>query len=183
MAGPRCLWDMVFFVVLAVSVGNCARILMLAPVPSKSHLISFSALTKELARRGHQVTVVSGFPIKPPIANYTDITIDSSFPENVMPNLFTMNEEKFTLRIFTMMWDVGLQICERALKHPNVQSLIEDKVSQFDLVILAPCLIPTPLGCGWEMELVTRTHLRTFQTSCWDTNPKCRFYRDLLILV
>ena len=50
-----------------------AKILGLFPLPGKSHFIVSSVLLKELANRGHQVTVFSPFPEKTPIPNYTDI--------------------------------------------------------------------------------------------------------------
>jgi hypothetical protein len=40
-----------------------------------------SALMKELARRGHQVTVFSPFPEKYPIENFTDIEFKLSYHE------------------------------------------------------------------------------------------------------
>jgi glucuronosyltransferase len=50
-----------------------AKILGIFPLPGKSHFIVSSALLKELANRGHQVTVYSPFPEKSPIPNYTNI--------------------------------------------------------------------------------------------------------------
>ena len=50
-----------------------AKILGIFPLPGKSHFIISSALLKELANRGHQVTVFSPFPEKSPIPNYTNI--------------------------------------------------------------------------------------------------------------
>jgi hypothetical protein len=63
--------------VLLVAIGmhgvKGARILGLFPLPSHSHFAVPSALLKELANRGHQVTVYSPFPEKSPIPNYTNI--------------------------------------------------------------------------------------------------------------
>jgi len=50
-------------------------------MPAKSHLIVHSALMKELARRGHQLTVFSPFPEKSPIQNFTDVEFKLSYPE------------------------------------------------------------------------------------------------------
>jgi nucleoside-diphosphate-sugar epimerase len=58
-----------------------ARILGVFPQPAKSHMTINSALMKELARRGHQVTVFSPFPEKSKIKNYTDIEFKLSYPE------------------------------------------------------------------------------------------------------
>jgi hypothetical protein len=58
-----------------------ANILGIFPMPSTSHMTVHSALMKELARRGHQVTVFSPLPEKSPIQNYTDIEFKLSFHE------------------------------------------------------------------------------------------------------
>ena len=58
-----------------------ANILGIFPVPVKSHMIVHSALMKELARRGHQVTVFSPFPEKYPIRNFTDIEFKLSYSD------------------------------------------------------------------------------------------------------
>lgn len=52
-----------------------SNILVLLPSPSRSHLITAQALTKELALRGHEVTVVSPFPLENPPKNYHDIVL------------------------------------------------------------------------------------------------------------
>lgn len=58
-------------------VSETAKILGLFPVPAKSHMVVNSAIVKELAKRGHEVTVVSPFPEKSEIPNYKDIAIDA----------------------------------------------------------------------------------------------------------
>jgi glucuronosyltransferase len=58
-----------------------ARILGIFPMPAKSHMIVHSALMKELARRGHEVTVFSPFPEKSSIPNFTDIEFKLSYSE------------------------------------------------------------------------------------------------------
>ena len=55
-----------------------AKILGVFPLPGKSHFAVSSSLMKELANRGHQVTVVSPFPEKSPVPNYTDIDTRST---------------------------------------------------------------------------------------------------------
>jgi hypothetical protein len=58
-----------------------ANILGIFPMPSKSHMTVHSSLLKELALRGHQVTVFSPYPEKYPIQNFTDIEYKVSYPE------------------------------------------------------------------------------------------------------
>lgn len=52
------------------------RILGLFPHPGVSHFQFFHPVMKALAEAGHEVTVVSHFPVKEPIENYKD----ESFP-------------------------------------------------------------------------------------------------------
>lgn len=56
--------------------GDGANILGIFPLPSPSHHILGSALLKELAKRGHHVTMLSPYPFKKPVENYTDIFLD-----------------------------------------------------------------------------------------------------------
>jgi hypothetical protein len=70
---------MIFLACLYATDG--ARILGIFPMPAKSHMTVHSALMKELARRGHEVTVFSPYPEKFPISNLTDIELKVSYSE------------------------------------------------------------------------------------------------------
>jgi glucuronosyltransferase len=63
-----------FLLSIFISYGaHGAKILGIFPFFAKSHFAVSSVLFKELANRGHQVTVLSPFPEKSPVPNYTDI--------------------------------------------------------------------------------------------------------------
>jgi hypothetical protein len=64
-----------------LSTTDGANILGIFPMPIKSHMTVHSALVKELARTGHQVTVFSPFPEKSPIQNFTDVEFKMSYHE------------------------------------------------------------------------------------------------------
>lgn len=66
----------IFFAVLSVIEG--AKILVVHPSFSKSHVILGKALYTELAKSGHNVTVISNFPLEKPMENYRDIYIPLS---------------------------------------------------------------------------------------------------------
>jgi hypothetical protein len=73
MAGK---WYIMAALVVALSTTTqSAHILGVFPIPAKSHNIVFTALTRELARRGHQLTVISPYPEKQPTPNLTDIEV------------------------------------------------------------------------------------------------------------
>lgn len=88
-----------------------ARILGVFQFSGRSHFIMFEALLKELAARGHQVTVVSHYPQKPPLENYTDISVAGSV--STFLNDFTMDLVA-TLDLFGILkfvWTYNVDIC------------------------------------------------------------------------
>jgi glucuronosyltransferase len=62
-------------VVALLSTAQGAKFLGIFPIPATSHNAVFTALTRELARRGHHVTVISSFPEKTPVPNLTNIVV------------------------------------------------------------------------------------------------------------
>jgi putative protein kinase ArgK-like GTPase of G3E family len=76
-------WYIIATLILAVSATvHSAKFLAIFPVPAKSHNTVFTALTRELARRGHHVTVISSFPEQPPVPNITDIEVKIFLSDN-----------------------------------------------------------------------------------------------------
>jgi hypothetical protein len=72
MAGK---WHILAALVVALlTTAQSAHILGIFPVPAKSHIV-LSSLTRELALRGHQATVIRPFPEKKPIPNLIDIEL------------------------------------------------------------------------------------------------------------
>lgn len=66
-----------FFILLTVYVAEPARILGIFPAPNLNQFTLGFRLMRELANRGHEVTMVSPFPQKAPITNYTDIYVET----------------------------------------------------------------------------------------------------------
>lgn len=65
-----------FTTLLLLSTAEAANIIGFTPFPGRSHYILVSSLLKELAVRGHNVTIVSSFTDSDPPPNYHQITID-----------------------------------------------------------------------------------------------------------
>jgi glucuronosyltransferase len=57
---------------------GAAKILGIFPSDSKSHAIIGTALMRELANRGHHITMLSQHPQTDDVANYTDIVLKAS---------------------------------------------------------------------------------------------------------
>ncbi|XP_011141917.2 UDP-glucuronosyltransferase 2B19 [Harpegnathos saltator] len=127
-------------------IANAYRILGIFPFHSPSHWVMIQTLMKSLVQRGHQVDVVSHFPQKKPIPNYTDISLAGSVPEvrnNLSAsNIFSFNS--FTIKYMTKIF--GSDTCE-LLGHPALQNLIKNPPQDppYDLVIIevftAPCYL------------------------------------------
>lgn len=68
---------LLLFNFLLLFIGHCwsANILAFLPTFTRSHYIAFQPMLKELAVRGHNVTVLSHFALKDPPPNYHHIDV------------------------------------------------------------------------------------------------------------
>lgn len=74
--------------VLSPPTALAANILAFMPMPLKSHFGGFQPMFEELARRGHNVTVVSAFPLTGRrVPNYTDVDV---MPPQGVPGKYTI---------------------------------------------------------------------------------------------
>jgi len=123
-------------------VANSYRILGIFPLQGKSHWIMQEILMKELARRGHQVDVVTHFPLEKPIPNYKDISLKGSLPQ-VMNNVTAADIKSFSTPSISMLVEVGGNTVCNLLSHPKIQELIKNPPQDppYDIVIQEVCPI------------------------------------------
>ncbi|XP_034948011.1 uncharacterized protein [Chelonus insularis] len=115
-----------------------SRILGIFPLNGRSHMVMFEALMKGLARRGHQVDVVSTFPQKRPFPNYTDIVIPAALPKLVNNMSYQFLESVSTKSmVHFVATSAGNLVCEKGLETPELQKLIKNPPQQppYDLVL------------------------------------------------
>jgi glucuronosyltransferase len=96
-------------------------------------------LAQELAKRGHEMTVITNYPLPKKIANYTEIIIEPiyDFWANVpTENLFDLTEMTFTDTLNMLFYGIGIPTTEHALKHAAVQELIHREGDHFDLILV-----------------------------------------------
>lgn len=67
----------VLSLLLLAHAGESSRILGVFPSPGYSQFILAERLMTELAKRGHEVVVISPFQPKRPVENYTSIVVDA----------------------------------------------------------------------------------------------------------
>ncbi|KAJ4448758.1 hypothetical protein ANN_00149 [Periplaneta americana] len=113
---------------------KAAKILTLISFNGKSHFSMFEVLLKALAKRGHQVTVVGFFPLKDPIPNYTDISVEGSLPEVVNNMTVDFFRGLGPFNAVMILYKLHVEMCSIVMDHPNVQKLIRSD-EKFDLII------------------------------------------------
>lgn len=137
------LINLVLIVLSLVSQNKGARILAVFPIPSISHQVVFRPLTLELAKRGHEVVVITPDPIfekgKTP-ANFTEIDVhDLSYKvwkQEFLATSVTKGDKDDILTQLTVAFNMITRIFEMQLGTNEVQSIIQDKSRKFDLLIV-----------------------------------------------
>ncbi|XP_065219662.1 uncharacterized protein LOC135845126 [Planococcus citri] len=125
----------VFILFVFVTGSQCANILGVFPLKLKSHYIIYQSVTKELARRGHNVTVINPFPTNKSEKNFTDIDITecSNFPEEG----FTLNDEDISRNPFLQVYSLlssGVELMEQMFRCEKLKKFLKTNDS-YDLVI------------------------------------------------
>nr|AEW43139.1 UDP-glycosyltransferase UGT46A3 [Helicoverpa armigera] len=136
----------IFLAIFAVHNVQPARILGLFPHTGKSHQMVFDPLLKALAERGHDVTVVSFFPIKDPPANYTTVslegiaalgleTIDLAYFDNPNTILSILGVEKILKQVteFQPLADLATGICSKIVDFAPLADALK---KSYDVVIV-----------------------------------------------
>lgn len=125
---------------------SSSRILAIFPYNGKSHFDVFEPFVKELAARGHQVVVVSHFPQKQPVTNYTDISLVGSITIDAtdrvdLANMSGIAMLKTAVKEFSGIWES----CDKMLSFHKVQELLKSE-EKFDLVVtetfVTDCFLP-----------------------------------------
>ncbi|CAB3360397.1 Hypothetical predicted protein [Cloeon dipterum] len=125
-----------------LSAAHGSRILCLFGVSGKSHNNFFSSLTRELANRGHDLTVLTSYPTNKTSANYKEIAVDVMDKVGAVFSPFTHTEENFFSQ-FGSIIKIFVQTCPYVLQTPQVKPLLNEK---FDLVFISmffnQCFLP-----------------------------------------
>ena len=111
-----------------------ARILGVFPHVARSHFMMSEVFMKGLASRGHEVVVISHFPQKNPIPNYTDISLVGSMPNVVSSVPLDDIATGLVYTTLKFIFELAVTGCEKTLSHPPVLKLINSE-EKFDLVV------------------------------------------------
>lgn len=76
----KLLYVLVIFGLAIVKIDGL-KVLTIAPFSAKSHFAIANAISKTLHKAGHDITMLSPFPMKKPMQNYTDISVAKTMEE------------------------------------------------------------------------------------------------------
>ncbi|KAK5643196.1 hypothetical protein RI129_007041 [Pyrocoelia pectoralis] len=124
----------VISIVLALNaLGRSYNILAVFPFDFYSHFQLYEVIMKELIRQNHTVTVVSQYPLKKSLKNYTDIAL-----VNTSQGGFDIPPDGWKLKDYTEFFhilELGQYHCEVTLKSPAFLEFLKTD-EKFDLIIV-----------------------------------------------
>ncbi|KAJ8708788.1 hypothetical protein PYW08_010170 [Mythimna loreyi] len=127
---------------LSISSNNAAKILAYFPIPSFSHQVVFRVLTQELAKRGHEVTVITtdpAFPSGGTPANLTEIDVhDLSYENWKALREVGSKGEKDSIFQMRLASEIVLKVIEMQLNVDKVKKILKEE--KFDLLLLEACV-------------------------------------------
>ncbi|XP_041981119.1 UDP-glycosyltransferase UGT5-like [Aricia agestis] len=125
------------------------NILGIFPYEGKSHFFVFEPYLQELARRGHNVTVISCFPRETPMKNYNDISLAGK--SRIYESVIEIEHSYATVfKIINFIIAAGVQNCKVMLEDENVRNLWEKKM-KFDLVVTEQFSTDCGLGIAYKL--------------------------------
>lgn len=162
------------------NVCDCANILAVFPTPSISHQIVFRPVMHELAKRGHQVTIITpnpAFPKGKSPQNLTEIDVHEIsykiWEEFVTSEKGQENDAQEQIKfIFEILNSVFLE----QLKSFEVQEFIFNKKKSFDLLFIETCMRPAlSFSYIYKVPVIQMSSLGgiygTFESTGAPTNP------------
>lgn len=132
--------------------GQCINILAVFPHMGKSHLFSCLSLFKALAQKGHNVTMLSNFPLKKPFPNFHDVDM-GGLPEvmekeiDVSLDLKNIDSSSKLLmhRTAFNLAQIGQMSCEAGLSSTAVKKFLKED-NNFDIAVIeyfnTDCFLP-----------------------------------------
>ncbi|KAM7362319.1 uncharacterized protein ACRADG_013085 [Cochliomyia hominivorax] len=136
---------------------------------AKSHYIVGSSLMRGLAEKGHEVTVISPFPLKKPMKNYHDVPVLSvhKVMEKDMNELLETTNRNLLENIVSFH-ETGLRVTEAVLNEPSVKELLASNQT-FDAVISEVFLAEALYGLSEHFK-APLIGLGTFGAISWNTD-------------
>lgn len=129
--------SVLFLSVFLLEFASCSRILAVFPIPFRDHQTVFRPLIQDLAKRGHELTVLTTDPTSFSFANDDRIDlVDLSFAHNLKVLEKLQEYSGSGLDVIRNVFHVTRNVAEAELKSPQVQELLRDSSRTFDAVLI-----------------------------------------------
>ncbi|XP_055379736.1 UDP-glycosyltransferase UGT5-like [Condylostylus longicornis] len=161
------LWFGLVILILAsyANLGEGARILAVFAFPGKSHFMMTKAIISELTRRGHEITLITAFPINEKLSNYKEILIEPvyDFWTDItkhfgVKTIFDLSELD-VIGYMKILEILGVATTDHALKQPKVQEIINasDTINKYDLLLAEQFYQEAflPLAIKYQIPVIT----------------------------
>jgi glucuronosyltransferase len=134
-------------IIIALLIANseCAKILVLYPTISKSHIIPLQTLSLALAEKGHEITFVSTYPLDKQVKNYRDIKIPFDEADKEFLNEVAKDPKgKGITYMFPKLTGLIYKLGNETLQMKEMKKLMNEE--KFDVVIVGYFLTEFMLG-------------------------------------
>lgn len=141
-----------YYTILLTLLSQCSalNILGIFPYQGKSHFFVFKSYLKELASRGHDVTVISYFPQTQQQENYHDISLADA--AKIIENDQPMMNNYITILLTGIFLTVtGKENCEILLENEYVQELWKEE-KKFDVLAVEQFNSDCALGLAYKLK-------------------------------
>ncbi|KAJ0172131.1 hypothetical protein K1T71_012104 [Dendrolimus kikuchii] len=131
-------WFYVLIVNLLVY-SEALKILVVFPMPSKSHIILGDGIVKPLLAAGHEITYITASPVKNPPSKLRQIDVSANFnlmTSGIMFDIKSLMDSKTGLNNPADMMRLFILVHRTTMKNENVQRFINDPKEEFDLVLV-----------------------------------------------
>nr|ANI22000.1 UDP-glycosyltransferase 40D3 [Spodoptera exigua] len=136
-----------FLISIILTCGDAAKILVVFPMPSRSHGNLGDGVVRHLLNAGHEVTYITPFVYKNPPPNLRSIDVSATFDimpidmtiKNIMDR--TINIENVGSLVYMMT-----EMLKKTVETESVQKLLSDPKEEFDLVVAEWMFSDVPAG-------------------------------------
>lgn len=125
-----------FLLFTVISLAFAGKVLIYAPVGSKSLKITYMPIVEELAKRGHAITIVTGYKSKHKIENVQELIVNSRFQEysDRLSNNALKDGGTTSTPVFELI-NAMIEANDAALSLPEIQKLLKYPSTKFDIVV------------------------------------------------
>jgi hypothetical protein len=141
---------LIFFMILTVS--SASKILFLYPCPSKSHMVIVHALSTTLAERGHEVTVVSPYPLDNELKNHREIRSLVTSNAIEVTSKMIKKSDNLSFDVIREAVFVRIEMGVKTAESEEFKKLLDEK---FDLLIVGMMFQNFLLGFGDHFKCPT----------------------------